>query len=88
MQILGNRVLVERAEEEKQEGFQTVEVQDSFSYRGKVVQTGDSVGTYSTSPIKEGDIVLFAKYSPHTLDVTHEGKNMKVLRAEDIIAIV
>lgn len=40
MKILGNRVLVSRVEEAKAEGFTTVDVQDSFVYKGRVEQIG------------------------------------------------
>ena len=38
-------------------------------------------------PVKEGAVVLFAKYSPHTQMISVEGEDMKVIRAEDIIAV-
>ena len=50
-------------------------------------------GTITTSAdepepvMKEGDIVLFAKYSPHTQMINVEGEDMKVIRAEDVIAV-
>lgn len=86
MKILGNRVLVSKVEEEKKEGqFQTVDVQDSFVYKGKVEDMAD---IYSTGLIKIGDVVLFAKYSPDTQEVKHDGKDMKIIRVEDILAIL
>jgi co-chaperonin GroES (HSP10) len=93
MKILGNRVLISRIEDEKKEGFATVNVTDSFTYKGKIEQVGGQ-SLYSTSTgesleqIREGDTVLFAKYSPDTQDVEHEGKKMKVVKVEDIIAIL
>lgn len=94
MKILGNRLLVSRVEEEKKEGFQTVEVQDNFIYKGKVEQVGEDTGMVWTGTsvaeplIKAGSIVLFAKYSPHTQDVENEGKRMKIIRMEDVLAII
>ena len=95
--ILGDRILVSKIKEEKKEGeFQTVEVQDSFLYKGKVEQIGEKTRlmTFSESgtniedyPVKEGAIVLFAKYSPHTQMISVEGEDMKVIRAEDVIAV-
>jgi len=85
-------VLVSRLEEEKKEGFQTVEIQDSFLYKGKVEQIGTEIapmwdGTAIVAPaLVEGVIVYFAKYSPHTQEIDVEGKKMKVVRLEDIIA--
>ncbi len=89
MQILGDRVLVSRLEEEKKEGFQTVELQDSFLYKGKVEQIGTDIGpmwdgtTIVSQPVAEGVTVYFAKYSPHTQEIN----GMKVVRLEDIIAV-
>lgn len=94
MKILGNRILVSKVEEEKKDGFQTVEVQDSFVYRGKVEQVGGETGTVWTGTslseplLQEGSVVLFAKYSPHTQEIEHEGKKMKIIRMEDVLAII
>jgi len=49
-------------------------------------------GTITTNPDDEpaiavGAIVLFAKYSPHTQTINVEGEDMKVIRAEDVIAV-
>ncbi len=93
MQILGDRVLVSRLEEEKKDGFQTVEIQDSFLYKGKVEQMGTEIapmwdGTAIVQPsLVEGSTVYFAKYSPHTQEIDVEGKKMKVVRLDDIIAV-
>lgn len=85
MRILGNRVLVSRIEKEKKEGFDTVEVTDSFVYKGRVEQIGEAVDADYVCP---SNTVLFAKYSPDTQEVEHEGKKMKVVNVEDIIAIL
>ena len=89
MKILGERILVSKVEDEKKEGFTTVAIQDSFLYKGKVEQVGVSMMSMGSSSvelytdIKEGDIIYFAKYSPHTQDI----EGMKVIRLEDVIAI-
>lgn len=96
MIILGNRILVSKVEEEKKEGFQTVEVQDSFLYKGKVEQIGNESqyyiaesSTHAARPLlTEGDVVLFAKYSPHTQTVEVEGQDMKIIRIEDVLAVL
>lgn len=95
MIVLGNRILVSKAEEEKVEGgFETVEIQDSFLYKGKVEQVGCTpmmMAGSSTSIIEpmitEGATVLFAKYSPHTQSVKHDGQDMKIIRLEDVLAV-
>lgn len=83
MRILGNRILVSKVEEPKGEGFQTVEVQDSFVNKGKVEQIGDFTGL-----VNPGDTILFAKYSPDTQEIEHEGKKMKVVLVSDVIAVL
>lgn len=83
LRILGNRVLVSKVEEEVKEGFQTVEVQDSFVYKGKIEQIGDPHFEFT-----EGDIILFAKYSPDTHEISHEGKTYKVVDVKDILAVL
>lgn len=85
MRILGNRVLVTRIEEPKKEGFSTVEVQDSFVYKGKVEL---SSWPEEDMPCKKGDTVLFAKYSPDTQEVDYEGAKAKIIRVEDILAVL
>lgn len=83
MKILGNRILVSKIEEEKKEGFQMVEVQDNFINKGKI----ESWGTISI-PIDANSVVLFAKYSPDTQEIEIEGKRMKIINADDVIAIL
>lgn len=93
MKILGNRVLVSKLEQVKGEGFQTVEIQDNFLYKGKVEQIGIDTGLVWTgtgieSPLlTEGAVVYFAKYSPHTQEIDVEGAKMKIVRLEDLIAV-
>lgn len=96
MQIIGARVLVSKVEEEQTEGFKTVEVQDSFVYKGKVEQIGiPALPTWSEDAesvvypsLTVGSVVIFAKYSPDTQELTHEGKTYKVVALEDILAVI
>lgn len=98
MKILGPRILVSKIEEEKKDGFQTVDVQDSFVYKGKVEQIGgigriEGTQTFTTGvavgpTITVGDTVVFAKYSPDTQELDHEGAKYKVVKIEDVIAIL
>lgn len=86
MKILGNRILVSKVEDEvKDGGFQTVEVQDNFVNKGKVEQVPDYT---NIDWIKAGDVILFAKYSPDTQEIEHEGKKMKIVRIEDVLAVL
>lgn len=86
MKILGHRLLVSKIDEPKGDGFQTVEVQDSFVYKGFVEMIGTMINI--GSPIDIGQVVLFAKYSPDTQEVEHEGKKMKIINADDVLAIL
>lgn len=86
MKILGNRVLVSKIEEEVKEGFSTVEVQDSFVYKGKIEQL--SLNTSFGTKVDVGAVVLFAKYSPDTQEVEHEGKKYKIVKVDDILAVL
>lgn len=85
MKILGNRVLVSKIEEPAKEGFQTVDVQDNFVFKGKVEQIGTE---YSLGLDITGMEIMFAKYCPDTQDIEHEGKKMKVVMTSDIIAVL
>lgn len=94
MYILGNRVLVSPVEKEKTEGFQTVEVQDSFTYKGRIEKLGqDVLNEYKhygeeLPPLRIGDTILFAKYSPDTHEIEHEGTKFKSVKVEDILAVL
>lgn len=87
MNIIGNRVLVSKIEPEKKEGFTTVEVQDSFLYKGKIEQlpVGYQGGNIT---LNTGDIIMFAKYSPDTQEVDIEGAKMKMVMIADILAVL
>ena len=86
MKLSNNYVAVERIEEEKKEGFQTVEVQDSFVYKGRVVAVPEAPVYLGNEGIGIGATIVFAKYSPdtHVLDV--DGKELKFVSTRDIIA--
>jgi len=76
-------VVVEKIEQEVQEGFKTVEVQDNFVYKGKVKQLCTCPQYVGDEQLSVGDVVLFAKYSPDT----HEIDKDKFVKTEDILAI-
>lgn len=92
MKIIGNRILVSKIEEEVKEGFQTVDVQDSFVNKGKIELLGDARSIQTGKIVSEdftvGSTILFAKYSPDTQEIEHEGKKMKIIRVEDVLAIL
>jgi len=94
MKLLGDRVLLTRVEEEKKEGFETVEVQDCFVYKGKVEQIGEGcegqplLSTPLVHNFAVGDVVLFSKYSPDTQTFKENGVEYKAVKLEDIICVL
>jgi len=89
---LHDRVLVERIEEEVTSGG--IVIPDNAKEkpsRGKIVAAGKGkrckdTGEFCALEVKEGDIVLFGKYSGTEVKV--EGKEYLVMREEDIMGIV
>lgn len=87
MNISNNYVCVERIEEPPKEGFQTVEVQDNFLYRAKVHILPEIPVFMGNRRLGVGEVVLFAKYSPDTHEIEHEGKKLKFVSIRDILAV-
>lgn len=88
MQISNNYIVVEKLEEEIQEGFKTVEVQDNYVYKGKVTNLPEAPVHMGNSLVTLGDIVLFAKYSPDTHEIDLEGKKVKFVATSDLLAVL
>ena len=89
VKILGNRILLSKVEVPETDGFKAVEIQDDFVFKGKVEQIGIELDeVVKTLGLNLGDTVMFRKYSPDTEDVEIEGKKMKVVDLEDVIAII
>ena len=87
MNISKDYVVVEKLEEPKQEGFQTIVLQDSSTFKGKVKFMSGSL--YVGDKLLEvGDTVLFAKYSPNTHDIEHEGLKLKFVAIADVLAVL
>lgn len=88
-EISVNYVLVKKQEEEKKEGFQAVEVQDNFVYKGVIVQVPRGVPIcLSNQQLGPGDVVLFAKYSPDTHEIDIEGVRHKFVNVRDLLAVI
>jgi co-chaperonin GroES (HSP10) len=89
MEVSVNYCVVKKVEEPKVEGFKTVEVQDSFVYKGQIVKLPTSQPAYmGDRRLAIGDIVLFAKYSPDTIEVELEGEKQKFVKLIDILAVL
>ena len=88
---LGDRVLVERIEEEVTQGG--IVIPDNAKEkpcRGKVLSVGVGKqldnGQVKAVDVKVGDTILFAKYAG--TEVKLEGKELVVMREDDIMGIV
>ncbi len=77
-------IVVEKVIEPPAEGYQTVAVQDSSIYKGRIVELPDSPIYISNHKLELGDVVIFAKYSPDT----HEIEDKKFVRAEDLLKVL
>ena len=89
---LGNRILVKRLEsEEKMKGG--IILPDTAKKKQETaiviaIGTGkkDKAGAFIPFPVQVGDKILMEKYSGQ--EVTLDGEELIILRADDIIAIV
>lgn len=88
MQISINYVLVEKIPEKPSDGeFKVVEVTDDFVYKGRVIQVPAAVPVYiDNDHVTVGSDILFAKYSPDTYEIEHEGRKVKFVKISDILA--
>lgn len=86
MQVSDNYIVVEKVEEEKKEGFQTVEVTDSSLFTGRVTLIPERPVYMGNDKIQVGDVIMFSKYSPDTHEVDYQGKKLKFISTDDILA--
>ena len=89
---LGNRVVVEPVEQEEVTagGIVLPETAKEKPQKGMVLSVGpgerDDDGEFVPLEVKEGDKVLFAKYSGTEIKV--DGKKLLIMRESDLLAIV
>jgi chaperonin GroES len=89
---LGNRVVVEPLEQEEVTagGIVLPETAKEKPQKGTVLAVGpgerDEDGKRVPLDVKEGDTVLFAKYSG--TEIKMDGKKLLILRESDLLAIV
>jgi chaperonin GroES len=89
---LGNRLVVEPLEQEEVTagGIVLPETAKEKPQKGKVLAVGpgerDEDGDRIQMDVKEGDSVLFAKYSG--TEIKLDGKKLLILRESDLLAIV
>lgn len=87
MHISDNYVAVEKVEEPKAEGFTQVNLIDSSVFKGRVVHCAEGV-FLGDRKVMVGDTVLFAKFSPDTHEVEHDGKKLKFVSKRDVLAVI
>ena len=89
---LGNRVVVEPIEQEEMtaSGIVLPETAKEKPQKGIVLAVGpgdrDEDGDRIPMDVKEGDTVLFAKYSG--TEIKMDGKKLLILRESDLLAIL
>lgn len=89
---LGDRVLVEilEAEEKTAGGIILPDTAKQEKTEGKVIAVGSGKvldsGKVQPIEVKKGDKVLFGKWGGDDIEI--EGKKHKVLKSEDIIAVI
>jgi chaperonin GroES len=89
---LGNRVVVEPIEQEEMtaSGIVLPETAKEKPQKGTVLAVGpgdrDEDGNRIPMDVKEGDTVLFAKYSG--TEIKMDGKKLLILRESDLLAIL
>ncbi len=87
---LGNRLVVQPIEEEEitAGGIVLPETAKEKPQKGTVLAVGpgerNDEGEYMALEVKEGDVVLFAKYSG--TEIKYEGKKLLIMREADILA--
>lgn len=87
---LGNRLVVQPIEGEEitAGGIVLPETAKEKPQKGTVLAVGpgerNDEGEYMALEVKEGDVVLFAKYSG--TEIKYEGKKLLIMRESDILA--
>jgi chaperonin GroES len=87
---LDDRVVVQplEAEEKTAGGILLPDTAKEKPQRGKVVAVGPGKlrddGGRTAPSVKEGDVVLYGKYSGNEVEV--DGKDLKIMRESDILA--
>ena len=88
---LGDRVVVkpEAAEEKTSSGLYIPDTAKEKPQRGKIIAVGPGRvenGTKIDMTVKEGDAVLYGKYSG--TEITIDGEDVLIMRESDILGIV
>jgi chaperonin GroES len=91
MKPLGDRIVVERLEEETRKG--SIIIPDTAKEKpqqGKVIAVGDGrfdeTGKRIPMDVKKGDTILFGKYSGNEIKI--DDKEYLIMREDDVLAII
>lgn len=89
MQISSRYVLVEKyIPPAKDEAFTAVEPQDDYIWKGVIHTLPGEPVHVSNHQLSIGDVVAFAKYSPDTHEIELDGKSLKFVRRDDLLAVL
>ena len=91
MKPLGDRIVVERLEEETKKGSIIIpETAKEKPQQGKIIAVGDGrfdeAGKRIPMDTKKGDIILFGKYSGNEIKI--DDKEYLIMREDDVLAII
>jgi chaperonin GroES len=91
MKPLGDRIVVERLEEETKKG--SIIIPDTAKEKpqqGKVIAVGegrfDETGKRIPMDVKKGDTILFGKYTGNEIKI--DDKEYLIMREDDVLAII
>ena len=88
MKVSNNYIVVKKLREPETDGFKTIEVQDSFVYKGQVTHIPEAPVYIGNEPVSVGSIVVFAKYSPDTHEIEVEGEMLKFVKTTEILGLL
>jgi len=91
---LHDRIIVERVTEDEKTagGLYIPETAKEKPQRGKVVAVGNGKvledGSLRALEVKEGDVVLFGKYSGTEVKIDNSGDTHLIMREDDVLAVI
>lgn len=89
MTISSRFVTVKKYVEPQKEGeFHAVEPTDSFVYKGVITNLPSQPVYLSDTQLKVGDVVLFSKYAPDTVEIDLDEGKVKFVKTEDLLAVI
>ena len=90
---LHDRIIVERIEDESEQTIGGIIIPDSAKekpQKGKVIAAGQGKknddGTRLSLDVKEGDKILFGKYSGQ--EIKMDGEELLIMREDEVLAVI